>query len=321
LQRHNLLRLRKKQRNRSGRHGRRKRKRLPNNTMGRRLSGFAKGETMKVTGLVAALVLFAASNVSAAQFGGVEEVSASISPQYFQWEESIGGKRLLREQGWLVGAGAQVRVDLLKTEAGSLMLKGKAELFGGVVDYDGQTQPPNPFPVKTDVTYIGARGETDLGWRFPVQKVSIEPFAGIGYRWWLRDLHDSTAFDPVQGRNVPVGGYTEYWQTVYARLGAHLDYSVSDTWKLFWEAGAKYPFYNSNTVAFTDVGEKTIRPENAWSAFAEVGARYKRFRPSMFYEGFRYSQSPLVAIGGNRAIYQPKSDSDIVGISLGWAFM
>jgi hypothetical protein len=276
---------------------------------------------MKVIGLLAALVMFATSGASAVQFGGVEELSASISPQYFQWEESIGGKRLLREQGWLVGAGALVRVDLLKTDAGSLMLKGKAELFGGVVGYDGQTQPPNPFPVKTDVTYLGARGETDLGWSFPVQKVSIEPFAGIGYRWWLRDLHDITAFDPGQGSNVSVGGYTEYWQTVYARLGAHLDYTISDTWKLFGEAGAKYPFYNSTTVEFSDAGERTIRPGNAWSAFAEIGARYKRFRPSVFYESFRYSQSPLVPIGGNSALFQPKSDSDIVGITLGWAFM
>ena len=276
---------------------------------------------MKVIGLLAALVLFAAANVGAAQFGGVEELTVYPSFQYFTWKEFNGGTRLLKEDGFLYGAGAAIRVDLLKTETGSLMLKGKAELFGGVVDYDGQTQPPNPFPVKTDVTYIGARGETDLGWRFPVQDVSIEPFAGIGYRWWLRDLHDTTAFDPGQGRNVSVGGYTEYWQTIYARLGAHLDYTLSDSLKLFWEAGAKYPFYNANTVKIVNAGEKTIRPGNAWSAFAEVGARYKRFRPAVFYEGFRYSQSPLVPIGGNSAIFQPESESDIIGISLGWAFM
>ena len=275
---------------------------------------------MKVIGLLATLVLFAATNVSAAQFGGVEELSVYPSFQYFTWKEFDRGTRLLKEDGFLYGAGAAIRVDLLKTETGSLMLKGKAELFGGVVDYDGQTQPPNPFPVKTDVTYIGARGETDLGWRFPVQNVSIEPFAGIGYRWWLRDLHDTTAFDPNQGRNVQVGAYSEYWQTVYARLGAYLDYTLSDTWKLFGEAGAKYPFYNSNTVEFTDVGEKTIRPGKVWSAFAEIGARYKRFRPAVFYEGFRYATSPLVPIGGNSAIFQPESESDIIGVSLGWVF-
>jgi hypothetical protein len=285
------------------------------------LREFAKGETMKVIGIVAALLLFAAANVSAAQFGGVEELSAYPFLQYVTWKESNHGTQLLKEDGFLYGAGAAIRVDLLKTETGSLMLKGKAELFGGVVDYDGQTQPPNPLPVKTDVTYIGARGESDLGWRFPLQDFSIEPFAGIGYRWWLRDLHDSTAFDPVQRRNVSVGGYTEYWQTVYTRLGARMDYTLSDSLKLFGEAGAKYPFYNSNTIEFTDVGEKTIRPGSAWSAFVEIGARYKRFRPAVFYEGFRYSQSPLVPIGGNRAIFQPESESDIFGISLGWAFM
>ena len=278
-----------------------------------------KGGIMRTIGLLLLLVLSTASGAGAARFGGVEEFSASLSPQYFQWEESLHGKRLLREQGWLVGAGALVDLNLVQTEtAGSLMLKGKAGLFGGVVDYDGQTQPPNPFPVTTDVNYFGTKAEADLGWRFPVRKVSIEPFGGVGYRWWLRDLQDTSAVDNNRTL-VRVSGYTEYWQSAYARFGGHLVYAISDDWRAFGEGGAKYPFYTGNTVNFSDTGELTIKPGSHWSGFAELGARYKKIKVSAFYEGFRYSQSPVVA-RGNSGVFQPASASDIFGINLGWVF-
>src|SRR5512138_1364869 len=133
---------------------------------------------MRIIGILAALVLLTVTNASAAQFGGVEELTLYPSFQYFTWKEFNDGTRLLKEDGFLYGAGAAIRVNLLKAETSSLMLRGKAELFGGEVDYDGQTQPTNPqttppngqiqppssLPVKTDVTYIGAKGEADLGW-------------------------------------------------------------------------------------------------------------------------------------------------------------
>ena len=131
----------------------------------------------------------------------MEEFSVNLSPQYFQWEEFFNGRRLLREQGWLVGAGPLIYLNLLQSEpAGSLLLKGKAEVFGGVVGYTGETQPPNTFPIRTDVNYVGVKGEVDLGWRFTANKVSFEPFGGIGYRWWLRDLVASGEVDVVEGQ-------------------------------------------------------------------------------------------------------------------------
>ena len=274
---------------------------------------------MKLLRLLAILILFTASEVNAAQFGGVEELSVNLSPQYFQWEEFYNGRRLLREQGWLVGAGPLLYLNLLQSEpAGSLLLKGKAEVFGGVVGYTGETQPPNTFPVRTDVSYVGVKGEIDLGWRLTVKKISVEPFGGVGYRWWLRDLQDSTAVDN-SGNLVKVSGYTESWQSGYARAGGRIGYKVTDDWRAFCEGGAKYPFYTSNTVDFTETGELTTKPGGRWSAFAEIGAIYRKIRLSAFYEGFRYDQSPVVASGTLR-VFQPKSESDLFGFSLGWVF-
>ena len=281
-------------------------------------------------GIAALLGLVAASPAFAA---GLEELSVYPTFQYFTWEElKDDGNRILKESGPLFGAGAAGKLDLYQK---SLMLKFKGELSGGQVDYDGHTQqlpplpsPPNPpntpnplseIPVKTDVGYFVAKAEADVGWRLSVEKFSLEPFAGLGYRWWLRDIHSSTAMDR-NGNLVSVGGTTETWQSLYTRFGGRMDYSTSEAWKVFWEAGAKYPLLNRNTAAVSGAGDVTVKPGEQWSAFAEVGARYKRFRSCFFYEGFKFSKSPLVPIGGNTVVFQPESKSEIFGFNLEWAF-
>src|SRR4029453_1235254 len=99
------------------------------------------GRSMKtriVLGIMYALWVLKGAAV-AADFSSVREFYAYPSLQYFTWEESFGGRRLLQEKGVLYGAGTAVAVDLLQTNAGVLTLRGKGELFGGVVDYERQT--------------------------------------------------------------------------------------------------------------------------------------------------------------------------------------
>ena len=274
-------------------------------------------------GLLAACLTLFASPACAGTFGGVEEWHLYPSFQYFTWEEFSGGRRLLKEEGPLFGIGGSARLDLYRK---SLMLTLRGEVFGGDVDYDGQTQPAsNPAfserPLSTDVVYFGTKLESDVGWRMMTEAGSFEPFAGLGYRWWLRAIQDSTA---NTNQNPPqaftVGGYTEWWHSLYTRLGLRWDCKASDDLSLFAEGGGKYPFLNWNIADFPGTGGVTIKPEPRWSGFAEVGFRYGRFRPAIFYEGFRYGQSPVVPIGGGVGLFQPQSDSDIFGINLGWAF-
>lgn len=260
------------------------------------------------------LLTFCLALLGTPAFAGVEEWYLYPSFQYFTWEEFSGGRRLLKEDGPQFGVGGGVRFDLYRK---SLLLKVNGEMFGGEVDYDGQTQSGQP--VKTDVIYFGTKLESDIGWRIPLAAGSVEPFAGLGYRWWLRSIQDSTAFQP-DGTPFPVGGYTEVWHTLYTRLGLRGNLAVDSDLSLFAEGGGKYPFLNRNMVDFPGAGHVTIEPEPRWSAFAEIGARYGRFRPTLFYEGFRFGQSPAVPIGGGLALLQPQSDSDIFGINFGWAF-
>ncbi|HTP64299.1 MAG TPA: hypothetical protein VMJ66_02830 [Geobacteraceae bacterium] len=278
---------------------------------------------MKTWKLLVLTLLFA-TPAFAGQNGLVEEWTVLFpSFQYFTWEEYLpGGSRALKEEGLVVGTGGTARLNLYDRK---LMLKLKGEIFGGDVDYNGHTQnnPSNSArsfrPVNTDVVYFGVKAESDLGWRVPVNAFSIEPFAGLGYRWWLRDLQSSMTLD-ANGNPLLVAGSTEYWMSFYGRFGARGTWAVADDVTLFAEGGAKYTFYNENR-ADVPGGSVTVRPGNEWAAFGEIGVTYKRFRPSVYYEGFRYSRSSVVLIPFTTAgVYQPRSDSDIVGVNFSWVF-
>jgi hypothetical protein len=145
------------------------------------------------------LMLFLASPAFAGQWGPVEEWSILLpSFQYFTWQEfDPAGPRLLKEDGLLVGAGGTVRLDLYSKK---LMLKLKGEMFGGDVSYNGHTQPDqnsviSNLPVNTDVIYFGTKVESDLGWRLSISQVSLEPFFGLGFRWWLRSIQGAVTQD------------------------------------------------------------------------------------------------------------------------------
>lgn len=238
------------------------------------------------------------------------------SVRQFNWEESDSSGRLLKEQGVIYGAGVVVAIDLIRTGAGALTATAKGELSGGLVDYDGQTQPPSSIPLQTDVTYLGAKEELQLGWTVAQGSLLLQPFAGVGYRWWLRDLHDTVASNGT----THVQGYTEEWQMLYGRTGLAAEYRLSENWRLFGATGATYPFYTGNSVDVAGSGDITLKPESRWSPFGELGLRYKNFRPSIFYEGVRLGRSPLARVNANNAFYQPDSREDVIGVDLAWCF-
>ena len=257
--------------------------------------------------LVALLICSSALSASAA---GLDLFAPYLAGRYFTWEEYQGGRRLLRESGPLYAAGAVAGVTVHRV----VTLRSRGEIFGGIVDYAGETQAPNPVPVDTDVDYVGTREEFDLGARVPAGAAELEPFAGLGHRFWLRGLENATS------RNgQPVSGYTELWQCGYARFGLRGYWSTSPKDSLFAEGGAKYPFYVGNSVDFDNGGWTTFHPGGDWSGFGEVGLVHHRLRLSLTYEGFRFSPSPTVDVAGSTFL-QPESHSDIYGVRVGWSF-
>ncbi|HEU0264399.1 MAG TPA: hypothetical protein VFR01_01580 [Geobacterales bacterium] len=234
--------------------------------------------------------------------------------EQFNWREFDKGKRLLEESGYRFGLGFAAQGLGGQYSESGLAFKVNFNILAGGVDYDGQTQ--TGLPAKTDVTYIGTRLEGDLGWRFGDRQSSIEPFIGLGNRWWARYLHDTTTHD-TGGNPVAVEGYTEYWQTVYTRLGGRLSFRLDDQSRLFFEGGARYPFYTANNVDFNNGGWTTVHPKGSWSPFAEAGFRIGAFRPSISYEEQHFRKSDAVGMFG---VYQPESKEQIVSLNLGFAF-
>jgi len=264
------------------------------------------------------LSLFLAAPAFAASSNVIDSWSLYTFFDSFNWREyKTPSQRLLKESGPMYGAGTDLSLNLYDRK---LLLKGKGEVSGSVVDYRGQTQENNDYParsrrpVNTDVTYVGLRLEGDLGWRFPLQRFSLEPFGGVGGRWWLRGLQDSVTTDAA-GNPFIAGGYTETWRTAYATVGSRAAYRAGDSLNVFMEGGARYPFYVSNSVDVANVGTVTLRPRGEWSAVGELGADWRHLRVSVHYEGFRVSASPAKS-----GYLQPQSASDVYGLRIGWSF-
>jgi hypothetical protein len=225
-----------------------------------------------------------------------------ISTEEYVWKEFLDdGSQALKENGMLFGIGFAFYHEFRN----HLTIKPSIEIFGGSTDYDGHTQ--SGIPATTTVGYSGLKLGVDGGYRFrPSESVFLEPFGGIGIRFWTRDIKDGTT-----STGSPTSGYKEDWTTVMARLGLRMDVSM-----FFFEAAVRYPIYNENTVE-TDL---TLYPGKQPSYFGEAGVKAGKFKGSVYYETLSFSRSDSVYAGSGIYAYQPKSTATMVGIRLGAAF-
>lgn len=227
------------------------------------------------------------------------EFDVYAKAESFTWKEYDNGTQILKESGPIYGIGFKA-LFASRTKV-ALTVRARAELFGGQVDYDGQTQVGTP--IHTNTNYIGSKTEADLGLKFMLSETSsIGPFASLGYRYWERDIKSTTSGI----------GYIEKWSSIYSRFGALLDLSITRIWKLCAEGGIKLPLYSRNDVDYLNV---TLEPGNKPSFFAEIGTKISLLKASIFYEGMRFSKSPIVS-----GYYQPKSQADMYGVNIGISF-
>ena len=254
--------------------------------------------------------------------GLVDQASADQTVIYmavdsYTWKEfTDDGSLFLKESGPLVGVGITYQHEF----PGHVTLTPTAEIFGGTVDYDGQTW--GGTAMTTNVDYFGLKLEGDVGRKFRnAERFFIEPFFGLGLRTWIRDINDGTT---VTG--MVTAGYREGWVTWNARLGLRGGIDISPGSRLFAEAVLKLPLYNRNTAYLSENNlgtDVTMHPGKETSFFAEMGMQISRFRGSLFYEGMRFSKSDEVITTDGSFIYttwQPRSEADIYGLKLGVVF-
>jgi len=241
-------------------------------------------------------------------YAGIEKNLYFVA-ESFTWKEFLGNETLLKESGPLYGFGFSGKVggDISQP----LAFHYKVEGFIGYINYDGQTQ--TGIPITSDTRYFGFKTELGGGWNIFAGEsgFSFEPFAGLGHRWWLRDITDSSS---------GIGsGYEEVWRSYYGRLGIRGEKESSDRFKIFIEAAVIIPFYTENRVYLNDFSLEDVKvePGNETSFWAEAGLKFKKFRLSVFYEGLRFSESDKV---GPFRIFQPESEADIFGANIGFTF-
>jgi hypothetical protein len=255
---------------------------------------------------------WAASGWAASGTGYSPEIDVHGTVESFTWKEFIDSQRLLKESGVLTGVGVSFYLY-----SDQLTLDGSADIFGGRVGYAGGTQ--TGIPTTSTVDYFGLKLKGDVGRSFPIAGTcSLEPFAGLGYRTWLRRIHNG-----LTPAGQPVQGYTEQWMTLYARLGARSNFDISKGKRAFAEAGVKLPLYSQNTAYLSREGigpDVTMHPGWDWSIFAEAGLKMDFAKVAVFYDGLRFARSPDVAVRQGLFFYQPRSTADLYGVSVGVLF-
>ncbi|MCF8035494.1 MAG: hypothetical protein K9K62_01350 [Desulfobacteraceae bacterium] len=235
--------------------------------------------------------------------------------EHFTWNEYVNGEQLLEESGPIYGAGGSVRLPITQI----VTAKFRGELFGGKIDYDGQTILGN-YPLTSDTDYAGVKLEADVGMDLvPGEKSEIGPFGGFGARLWQRDIQGNTFWNPDSQTTEYARGAAERWRNYYARAGINGAHAFSRRLEVFVTAGVKIPIYTENEAELTDSVFITLEPGNRVSGFAETGLEIGMVKLSIFYEGLRFSESDRVAFG-NSYYYQPKSEADIFGINAGVTF-
>ncbi len=113
-----------------------------------------------------------------------------LSPKYMTWEEFVPSKgRLLKESGFILGVGLIHEKNLFA---------GGVEIYGGVLNYDGQTQAGTP--VETDTRYLGGNAHIGI-WKEWGEKVKLKGNLSYRVESWIRDIRSTSQAE----------GYSEVW--------------------------------------------------------------------------------------------------------------
>ncbi len=131
-------------------------------------------------------------------------IEANLAVAWFDYEEP----GLMREYGFLPGIGVRAR---FRPDAPGIVLDAQAELFGGVLTYDGEYQDGTPLTADTVDMVTEERGT--IGYDLLGRDWRVTPYLGLGYRYW---------FDRVQVS----GGYRREIRYLFAPMG------LEAAWKL-----------------------------------------------------------------------------------------
>ena len=234
------------------------------------------------------------------QIGPLTQSSWYARLEYFHWNERISGSDFVNESGALTTVGYQRQIGIERF---------RAELFGGTVHYEGgdQTDSGAVIPMSSNTGYLGVRGEYEMVLAPAAWEGRFAFLAGLGTRFWIRDLHDGS-----DDQGNPVDGYQESWWTIYPYLGVETHWRLANEMELYSESriGA-----TAMTYQFASINYRPLWPQPGIFANMEIGLRGPRFFLAGRVEVMSWSPSSVVEDS-----YQPNSVMFTAGGRVGFTF-
>jgi hypothetical protein len=218
---------------------------------------------------------------------------------YYHWNERMDNADFVNEYGTLITVGYENRFE---------QQRYRGELFGSTVKYVGSSQSPGlpDVPLHSNTKYLGFRLEYDYLFE-PEGLPNVSFFAGLGTRFWIRDMPDD--FDD---NGAPVTGYQETWWTIYPYIGVERRRTHDDSLQLYYSARI-----GATPITYQRIEDfaTTLYPQCGLTGAIEGGVRGRRFLLSAYVETMSWSQSDIV-----RDSLQPFSSFTTVGLRAGYCF-
>jgi hypothetical protein len=226
----------------------------------------------------------------------------------FGWEERIGDKRLLQENGMRYSIGAMSRLWFIPRE----VFFGELELcyVAGTADYDGTRMDETGHYTSYTATtaYSGIEGELLLGSTLrPFTRFLITPVAGAGIEYWLRNLDYKGPY-----------GYTEKYTVPSLDAGIRLTYVFETHLQLFSTFLVRYPLSISETFTLAQQGQDPVKvvlhPGAVPQYRGSLGIDLYRVFIVLSYASWKLDESDV-----SHYYYQPESTRQEYGVKIGYS--
>ncbi len=222
-------------------------------------------------------------------------------PEYYYWQETFGGKKLLDETGPRYALELSGKVATPDDYLAAVRFK----LYYGHVDYNGQTQLG--APVKSTTDYYGGLVDFGVGRRWTSAKGrTLDLMGRFGVENWERDL------------NGP-GGYAEHWIPLYVKLGVETEPEKNGWTGALGVKAAVYTFQEVDLNKF-GLGKISLNPGTRPSGYGELGYQINQhLSVTGYFDSYWFAQSP----NDNNGIivaFQPESWTYQAGVKVGWTF-
>jgi len=203
----------------------------------------------------------------------------ALSYSRYDYKEDLTPPLKSTETGWV----PQVRLgySYLADDRFYFRAFGEASVADDDTDYDGSTM--SGVPLKDTTRNDFARLEMNAGYTFKgTLPVSVTPYAGVGWRYWKRDI-----------------GYNEFYSWWYIPVGVKILYPMAEGFSIGLNASVNFMFDGRMTISFKDdtFANTTLSLGNRPGGLVELPVSWRprvnwAFTVTPWYEYSEIGESP-----------------------------